>query len=383
MTWRSVVGNKRSEAIFVAEDGVDTLLNLMENVPSSMHRQLLGCIADLMLNPTSRPYFRAWRSDTNLYGAAVMCLRMWAAEEHRLGIHRGPAGVLTNLDRPLDGKDDTFNSNASMVESSVFQGSAVMDGMEENEQMNDNNKNQEEEEESDYDDMMEASAMSNNSQPGSPSKSPSRNGTSGIMSKAEQDPHALPIIFPPTAKRGGSKFERLREALAAAKDLVIFGEDSQPGAEMKKVVANSDLRIKVWSVLTSVGWDRLDTEDDDQATEAALIVLSMAEHYEDFITTRAWQDVKDKIISKGMNPIRADSLLIETELEKGFNLANETRYQQLKYVDVLHKKADHAEKEFYDGIRQQQEQEIQAHLVTRKMVDPRAGAKRKMKANMK
>ena len=55
--------------------------------------------------------------------------------------------------------------------------------------------------------------MSNNSQPGSPSKSPSRNGTSGIMSKAEQDPHALPIIFPPTAKRGGSKFERLREAL--------------------------------------------------------------------------------------------------------------------------------------------------------------------------
>ena len=40
MTWRGIVGNKRSEAIFVAEDGVDTLLNLMENVPSSMHRQV-------------------------------------------------------------------------------------------------------------------------------------------------------------------------------------------------------------------------------------------------------------------------------------------------------------------------------------------------------
>ena len=351
MTWRSVVGNKRSEAIFVAEDGVDTLLNLMENVPSSMHRQLLGCIADLMLNPTSRPYFRAWRSDTNLYGAAVMCLRMWAAEEHRLGIHRGPAGVLTNLDRPLDGKDDTFNSNASMVESSVFQGSAVMDGMDENEQMNNDNKNQQEEEESDYDDMMEASAMSNNSQPGSPSKSPSRNGTSGIMSKAEQDPHALPIIFPPTAKRGGSKFERLREALAAAKDLVIFGEENQPGSDMKKVVASADLRIKVWSVLTSVGWNRLDMEDDDQATEAALIVLSICNKYEDFATAKAWADVKEQVRLKGMNPIRPDSLLIETALEKGFNSANETRYQQLKYVDVLHKKADNEEKLFYDSIR--------------------------------
>jgi hypothetical protein len=40
MTWRSIVGNKRSEAIFVAEDGVDTLLNLIEHVPSSMHRQV-------------------------------------------------------------------------------------------------------------------------------------------------------------------------------------------------------------------------------------------------------------------------------------------------------------------------------------------------------
>ena len=139
----------------------------------------------------------------------------------------------------------------------------------------------------------------------------------------------------------------------------------------------------MWSVLCSVGWDRLDTEDDDQATEAALIVLALARRYEDFVSARSWQDVKNKMAERGMNPIRADSLLIETALEKGFNFASETRYQQLKFVHVLHKKADNEEKTFYDSIRQQQEQEIQAHLVTRKMVDPRAGAKRKMKANMK
>lgn len=40
LAWRAVVGNRRSEAIFVAEDGVDTLLNLVEQVPSSMHRQV-------------------------------------------------------------------------------------------------------------------------------------------------------------------------------------------------------------------------------------------------------------------------------------------------------------------------------------------------------
>jgi len=324
-----------------------------------------------MLNPAARPYFRAWRSDANLYGAAVMCLRMWAAEEHRLGIHRGPAGVLTNLDRPLDGKDLQDNNVPAPEESVLVDGedqqsSAVM----------------QDEEESDLEDDSMMMSGNNSGSASSPVQRSSRS-RGGIMAKSEQDPHALPIIFPPTAKRGGSKFERLREALAAAKDLVIFGEDNQPGADLKKVVSGADLRIKVWSVLSSVGWERLDTEDDDQATEAALIVLSLARRYEEFITTRSWQDVKDKILSKGMNPIRADSLLIETALENGFNLANDTRYQQLKYVDVLHKKADNAEKEFYDGIRQQQEQEIQAHLVTRKMVDPRAGAKRKMKANMK
>ena len=47
MTWRGIVGNKRSEAIFVAEDGVDTLLNLIEHVPSSMHRQVRGALVVL------------------------------------------------------------------------------------------------------------------------------------------------------------------------------------------------------------------------------------------------------------------------------------------------------------------------------------------------
>jgi hypothetical protein len=297
-----------------------------------------------MLNPAARPYFRAWRSDANLYGAAVMCLRMWAAEEHRLGILRGPAGVLTNLDRPLEGK------NSFLLDENSEQRSVDDSDME--------------------DDVLGVGSSSSMKR-------------SSIMAKAEQDPDALPITFPPAAKRGGTKFERLREALAAAKDLVIFGDENTPGSDLKKIVNTSDLRIKVWSVLQSVGWDRLDTEDDDQATEAALIVLSIVNKYEDFATSKAWSEVKEKVRLKGMNPIRPDSLLIETKLENGFNLANETRYQQLKYVDVLNRKAEQEEEQFYDSIRNQQEQEIQAHLVTRKMIDPRAGAKRKMKANMK
>ena len=139
------------------------------------------------------------------------------------------------------------------------------------------------------------------------------------------------------------------------------------------------MRIKVWALLGSVGWDRLDMDDDDQATEAALIVLQMAKKYREFAVAGAWKDVKDSLSRKGVNAIRPDNMIIENNLESGFDLANKTRYTQLKHVEVLHKKADNAEAEFYESIRQQQEQEIQAHLVTRKMVDPRAGKRRKMK----
>ena len=45
---------------------------------------------------------------------------MWAAEEHRLGIRRGPAGVLTNLEMPLQGmpkpesnSETNFTTNAN------------------------------------------------------------------------------------------------------------------------------------------------------------------------------------------------------------------------------------------------------------------------------
>ena len=270
-----------------------------------------------------------------------MCLRMWAAEEHRLGIRRGPAGVLTNLDRPLEGApkstmDDTKNAQP-----------------------------EDPEDDSDYD----------GASPDEMAKPVSK----GIMTAAEQDPDALPIMFPPAAKRGGSKFERLREALAAAKDLVLFGDDNRPGAELRKAVSGADMRIKVWALLGSVGWDRLDMDDDDQATEAALIVLQMAKKYREFAVTNAWKGVKDSMSGNSVRAIRPDNMIIENNLETGFDLASQTRYAQLKHVEVLHKKADNAEAEFYENIRQQQEQEIQAHLVTRKMVDPRAGKRRKMK----
>ena len=39
--WRSVIGNRKSEVRFIDSDGVDALLDLMENAPPSMHSKSL------------------------------------------------------------------------------------------------------------------------------------------------------------------------------------------------------------------------------------------------------------------------------------------------------------------------------------------------------
>lgn len=100
--WEAVVGNKRSEARFVADDGVDALLDLVETAPRLMRGQVVGCTADLLRNPKVVPYAKAWRSDQTGRAVSVALLRLWAEEEERLGVQHGTEGAISNTQRPLD-----------------------------------------------------------------------------------------------------------------------------------------------------------------------------------------------------------------------------------------------------------------------------------------
>lgn len=63
-----------------------------------------GIIADLLRNKRSIPYARAWRSDLNMLTITQLMVRLWVAEESRLGVSR-PNGVLQNLWEPLQAHD--------------------------------------------------------------------------------------------------------------------------------------------------------------------------------------------------------------------------------------------------------------------------------------
>lgn len=69
-----------------------------------MKTQVTGVVADLLRNKRSIPYARAWRSDLNMLNITQLMVRLWVAEESRLGVSR-PNGVLQNLWEPLQSHD--------------------------------------------------------------------------------------------------------------------------------------------------------------------------------------------------------------------------------------------------------------------------------------
>jgi len=100
--WNAVVGCRRSEARLLHQEGIDSLLDLLEVCPVMMRNQVLGVLADLCRNPKATPFFRAWKSEISMKGASQLLLALWLEEEERLGVPRLNQGMLNNLDRPLD-----------------------------------------------------------------------------------------------------------------------------------------------------------------------------------------------------------------------------------------------------------------------------------------
>lgn len=73
---------------------------------------MTGIVADLLRNKRSIPYARAWRSDLNMLSVTQLMVRLWVAEESRLGVSR-PNGVLQNLWEPLQSHDRSRGRRSS------------------------------------------------------------------------------------------------------------------------------------------------------------------------------------------------------------------------------------------------------------------------------
>lgn len=101
--WNAVVGSGRNAARFLALDGLSALLMLLEAVPSLLHGQILGCIADVCEHPEAVTELLAWRSDRTGRDAPQLLVALWLEQDALLDIGDERSGVLRNLERPLEG----------------------------------------------------------------------------------------------------------------------------------------------------------------------------------------------------------------------------------------------------------------------------------------
>ena len=338
--WRSVIGNRKSEVRFIDNDGVDALLDLVEQVPAAMHRQIMGALADLCQNRRAQSYYRAWRSSTSMQGASTILLRMWSAEELRLRVRNGERGMVANLDAPLKGD---LRPTVRPPPAPQRSDSAGSYGIEDDE-----------EGDPDLDEGEDVPGKLDRT--GEPTLEEELGGLTG------------------EAKRS-KLYKRLQRALATAKDITIFSQKNDPGAEFRIAAEAKDLRMLVWAVFESVGWENLGLENDDMCDDIVLVALKCCKNYREFMLGESWNMVRTELRDLNIYPIKPDALLMETALENAYNAAMETKYEQSNLVEAIKDQDMEKERSFYDNILRQQEQEVQAHLAAARGANPPARKK--------
>jgi hypothetical protein len=104
--WAAVSGSRRAMGRAVEAGAVDSLLDWLEVCATRERGAVLGLLADLTLEATSKSQFRAWRSEVDGGGVASLLLRVWCEDEARMGVRHGHRGEIADLLRPLAGMAD-------------------------------------------------------------------------------------------------------------------------------------------------------------------------------------------------------------------------------------------------------------------------------------
>ncbi|CAD8169691.1 unnamed protein product [Paramecium pentaurelia] len=103
--WNTILGNRKSEAIFLDSEGLYVLLEFLETC-DDMHKKLtLSCLSYLMENPKAIPYFCDWNSPKTMINSTQLLVKIYVAEDQRFGVKYSD-GIVMNKLRPLNPQND-------------------------------------------------------------------------------------------------------------------------------------------------------------------------------------------------------------------------------------------------------------------------------------
>ncbi len=81
--WNAILGNRKSEAVFLDSEGLYVLLEFLE-VCDDMHKKMaLSCLSSLIENPKAIPYFCDWNSGKTMINATQLLIKTYNKEDQR------------------------------------------------------------------------------------------------------------------------------------------------------------------------------------------------------------------------------------------------------------------------------------------------------------
>ena len=327
--------------IFLRGDGVSLLLDILEVCPHEEKGQLLGLLCDMTsvsrrsdkcqwkglqseetvsslvtgekisrgsVASSIRQFVQGWRSGVSGNNSLYILCNLWNEEEDRLGIKRGEFGEILQYVRPLDGKDE---------------------------------------------DAVESAPLEN--------KSPSFASLSTLVPPLEHRirPHlfsegrqSMQQSDSSIDKRGSSAFDRLKDALRAAKMWQQLDGEKKPESGTSRSVRPvddtvsklTDLRPKIFCLFDSFGFEEIRQGEMGPFEKVSRYprlhnALVVAEYFQELLIAAMWDDVRRSLEGQPVEgwdgrdqaaavvgitsdrqpvtPIGADAAILASNLEDG------------------------------------------------------------------
>ncbi|CAN0030938.1 unnamed protein product, partial [Choristocarpus tenellus] len=353
--WCAVVGNRRSEARLLQCEGLDTLLDLLELCPAVMRHQVTGVVADLLGNKRAIPYAQAWRSDCNMLSISQLMVRLWIAEEARLGVSR-PGGILQNIWHPLQSHEMNMQQTLQMDSESpnikragmVHRPASSLRGHKSSERGGNNVGNV-------RNDCPKQSETEGERVEGELDCERGAWGTEEWSTENVNDSRQPQSLSSPLRLALLSGSRRTQGSSITTKEQSLDQE-----AALRKSLRHLDLRSKLAAVLRLVGCGRGAVEGLGPNEVQALY---MATKFLEFRAAEAWQEVAEQLEAQNVHPIAPDALMLEKRLEHAFEQAHKVKSKQMALTGEQGEFESAMEAQFFASIIFQRDQEIRQALI--------------------
>eukprot|EP00405_Crypthecodinium_cohnii_P039201 CAMPEP_0206544990 /NCGR_PEP_ID=MMETSP0325_2-20121206/11866_1 /ASSEMBLY_ACC=CAM_ASM_000347 /TAXON_ID=2866 /ORGANISM="Crypthecodinium cohnii, Strain Seligo" /LENGTH=983 /DNA_ID=CAMNT_0054043883 /DNA_START=330 /DNA_END=3281 /DNA_ORIENTATION=- len=333
--WSAVVGTRKNEIRFLDSGGLFSLLDVLEVSPLLLKRQIIGCLADLLLYRKAAKAFTQWNSQATMKGALKILLELWQSEQEAAG-SMDKDGVVRELSRPLNPQEPPSDNNDWMLAADRPESRGS------NSSMNSSKASMRLRQARNFADVAAASMRSKGSV-----QFPSRINFGG----QQQSPTSINANIQSLQGKGCFKGGRGGGgATVAAAAATASAPKPAPAVAAhgfgRELLDRQDSRAKIHSVLRCIGF-----ESQEALTIAERQQMELVKLFPTAAELETWIQVQSNLEQRGLKPIAADLKWIEDAIADRQSEAGKVQALQRKLADERRSEELAGLNRFYEDIR--------------------------------